>query len=79
MEPIERDGSEAPVEDLDRGVEPGGDLPDGLLVRGEEQPLLAAEVQEYGPLGDADLRGDVLDPRAPVPSSAKWCMATATI
>ena len=51
-----------PPEDIPGGIEPGGELPNGLLVRREEEPLLAAEVEEHRPLGDADLRGDVLDP-----------------
>jgi hypothetical protein len=39
-----------------------GSKPNRALVRRQEERLLGAEVEEHGPLRDADVMGDVLDP-----------------
>src|SRR4029453_11595757 len=44
-----------------RRIQIGGEGGHGLLVRHQEQPLLAPEVLEDGALGDRELGGDVLD------------------
>src|SRR5262249_54914984 len=61
LEPVAQDREESPADDLGGSVEPGGEGGDGLLVAGEEEPLLAAEVLEDGALRDRELGGDVLD------------------
>ncbi len=61
--PVER-GPEAALDDALGRIEPRREAGDGSLVRGQEQPFLAGEVQEDRALGHAHLGGDVLDARA---------------
>ena len=53
--PVER-GPEALGHHVLRCIEPGRELRDRPLERGQEQAFLRPEVQEDGPLGDPDLR-----------------------